>query len=116
ELVARLGAGDRSALGDLWDRYAHLLYGVGMKYLKDTERSKDLVVELFTALPELLRKHEVRRFRPWVHTVARNRCLVALRGTRHSTTVPDDLLRDVEQDDEGEAVLREATLQRLERA
>src|SRR5690606_4670446 len=53
---------------------------------------------------------------PWVHTVARNRCLVALRGTRHSTTVPDDLLRDVEQDDEGEAVLREATLQRLERA
>jgi hypothetical protein len=34
-------------MADLWDRYAELLYGVGMKYLKDPEHSKDEVVELF---------------------------------------------------------------------
>jgi DNA-directed RNA polymerase specialized sigma24 family protein len=71
ELVTALCDGHRSALGHLWDRYAQLLYGVGMKYLKDPDRSKDMVVELFTALPELLGKKPVERFRPWVHTVMR---------------------------------------------
>ncbi|HMC97584.1 MAG TPA: sigma-70 family RNA polymerase sigma factor [Flavobacteriales bacterium] len=115
-LVRALRDGHQASLGDLWDRYAHLLFGVCMKYLKDTEQSKDQVVELFTALPELLRKHEVERFRPWVHTVMRNRCLMALRSGRNGQHVPDDLLHDVEQDDAAEALSHESTLQQLERA
>lgn len=116
ELVIALRGGNQASLGDLWDRYAHLLFGVCMKYLKDTERSKDQVVELFAALPELLRKHEVQRFRPWVHTVMRNRCLMTLRNAKNGQHVPDDLLHDVEQEEATEALLHESTLQQLERA
>ncbi len=79
ELVIRLKGGDQPSLAALWDRYAHLLFGVCMKYLQDTEKAKDAVVELFGTLPELLAKHEVKSFRPWIHTVARNRCLMLLR-------------------------------------
>lgn len=114
DLVRLLREGHRSALGDLWDRYAELLYGVGVKYLKDTERSKDEVVELFAGLKELVTKHEIIRFRPWVHTVMRNRCLQALRKHVPERDLPEDLLKPDEQDDERS--LREASLQQLEQA
>lgn len=116
ELVRAVRDGHQTSLGDLWDRYAHLLFGVCMKYLKNTEQSKDMVVEIFTGLPDLLRKHEVERFRPWIHAVTRNRCLMALRSGRNGQHVPDDLLHDVEQEDIADALLHETTLQALERA
>ena len=115
ELVTILRDGHRSALGELWDRYAQLLFGVCMKYLKDTERSKDLVTELFTDLPAMLDKHTVERFRPWVHTVMRNRCLLVLRGERRNDHVDEQAVADhAEADDE--ALLRERSLVQLEQA
>ncbi len=114
DLVRLLQEGHRSALADLWDRYAELLYGVGLKYLKDTERSKDEVVELFTGLKELVVKHEIARFRPWVHTVMRNRCLQALRKDRPERELPEELLHETATEDE--SVLREASLRQLENA
>lgn len=114
DLVRLLREGHRSALAELWDRYAELLYGVGMKYLKDIERSKDEVVELFASLKELVAKHEIARFRPWIHTVMRNRCLQALRKERPKAAIPDELIHAEEDDDE--STLREASLQQLELA
>jgi RNA polymerase sigma factor (sigma-70 family) len=116
DLVALVRAGKRTALGDLWDRYAHLLYGVGMKYLKDPEHSKDAVVELFADLPAMLKKHQVERFRPWVHTVMRNRCLQLLRTRHHGHGVELHNVPDMAPEEEGAALLQEADLQRLEQA
>lgn len=116
DLVSLLRKGHQSALAHLWDRYAHLLYGVGMKYLKDPERSKDEVVELFAGLTDLVKKHEVQSFRPWVHTVMRNRCLQALRNNKPIAGIPEELLQAPDTNDNGEALLHEATLQQLERA
>ncbi|MBX2971878.1 MAG: sigma-70 family RNA polymerase sigma factor [Flavobacteriales bacterium] len=113
DLVRLLREGHRSALADLWDRYAELLYGVGMKYLKDPERSKDEVVELFAGLKELVAKHEIARFRPWVHTVMRNRCLQVLRKRSPERELPEDLAHDDTADDRA---LHEATLRQLEQA
>ncbi len=116
DLARLLREGHQSALGDLWDRYAQLLYGVGMKYLKDPEHSKDEVVELFAGLRDLLIKHEVGSFRPWVHTVMRNRCLQALRKSRPTAALPEQMLHNTEANDHNDAVLHEATLQALEQA
>ena len=102
------------ALATLWDRYAHLLFGTAMKYLKDTDRARDTVMELFADLPALLLRHDVARFRPWAHAVMRNRCLLALRGARHHADI--DGLPLADDQDDGEARLREADLQRLEQA
>ena len=112
--MERVRSGQRTSLAALWDRYAHLLFGVGMKYLKDTEGAKDLVVEVFASLPELLGKHEVKSFRPWVHTVMRNRCLMALRKAGPQVRMDPEL---IEQEDLGdETALLEASLQELEAA
>ncbi len=115
DLVVRVKSGQQSSLAALWDRYAHLLFGVGMKYLKDAERAKDVVVEVFASLPELLGKHEVKSFRPWIHAVMRNRCLMLLRKHDSETRV-DEALLTAPDDGNDDAVLHEATLQRLETA
>lgn len=115
DLVSRIRSGNGSSLGVLWDRYAHLLYGVGMKYLKDPERSKDTVMELFTALPGLLAKHEVKTFRPWVHAVMRNRCLMELRNVGRNIRFAD-MPSDGTGEEREDQVLHEATLQQLELA
>ncbi len=114
DLAARLRAGDGAPLGVLWDRYAHLLFGVAVKYLKDTEAAKDAVMGLFAELAGLLVRHEVKTFRPWVHTVMRNRCLMALRKKDPYVQLdPADLPHDGPDDDR---VLHEASLQALETA
>lgn len=114
ELVALLRQGHQPALGILWDRYAHLLFGVGMKYLKDTERSKDVVAELFASLGSLVTKHEIQRFRPWLHTVMRNNCLMFLRKHDHAITFPNETWNGTDRTEQEDADLHECTLQRLE--
>lgn len=114
DLLAQLRADRRRALAPLWDRYAELLFGTAMKYLKDIERAKDLVMEFFADLPGLTAKHEVKSFRPWAHTVVRNRCLMELRKKDPHVQLPDDPAADATG--MHEAVLREASLQALEAA
>jgi RNA polymerase sigma factor (sigma-70 family) len=112
ELVSSTKHGDQRALGGLWDRYAHLLYGVAMKYMKDPEVAKDMVVELFTTLPQLFKDHTVERFRPWVHTVMRNRCLQELR--RNKRVEPLEGTQWADHDGSEDAALLEFSLQQLE--
>jgi RNA polymerase sigma factor (sigma-70 family) len=114
DLVSRVKNGHQASLAVLWDRYAQLLFGVCMKYLKDTERAKDAVTELFGSLPALLAKHEVKAVRPWLHTVMRNQCLMQLRQRKPEERFAEHLDATEQADDD--APLREATLQRLEAA
>ena len=87
QLVKAVKAGRTEALGVLWDRYAHLLFGVGMKYLKNTDTAKDAVMTVFAELPRLLVQHEVRSVSAWLRTVMRNHCLMQLRTPKNMKTV-----------------------------
>lgn len=115
DLLAQLRAGRRRAWAPLWDRYAHLLFGTAMKYVQDTEQAKDLVMELFADLPALAAKHEVTAFRPWVHAVMRNRCLMLLRKADPHTALRAEPAAEG-PDTAGEALLHEASLEALEAA
>ena len=79
--------GDPEHVGDLYDRYVPLVYGVCLKYLRDEEASKDAVVQIFEKLLVTLRNTEVQHFRSWLHTVVKNHCLMHLRQQdRHRHT------------------------------
>ncbi len=73
---------DLEALGNLYLRYAPLVYGVCLKHLRDREASKDAVMQIHEKLINLLHKHEVSHFRSWLYTLTRNHCLMQLRSTR----------------------------------
>lgn len=73
---------DSAYIGILFQRYTHLLFGVCMKYLKNEDRAKDAVMDVFEKVMTDLRKHDVEEFRPWVYTVTKNHCLMGLRSQK----------------------------------
>ena len=80
ELIAEYKKkGDNTVVGELYTRYSHLVYGVCLKYLKNEDESKDAVLEIFEQLLVDLLKHDVTNFKSWLHSVARNHCLMFLR-------------------------------------
>lgn len=84
--------GDPSALGILFERYVHLVYGVCMKYLKNTEESRDATMQIFEKIRFDLQKHKVEKFSFWLHTVSKNYCLMQLRSKDAMKSYDDTLL------------------------
>ena len=70
--------GDLQVLGNLYNRYMHLVFGVCLNYLKDEEESRDAVMQIFEELVIKLRIHEVQNFKSWLHVLTRNHCLMVL--------------------------------------
>jgi RNA polymerase sigma-70 factor (ECF subfamily) len=91
-------SGDMQVLGKLYQRYMELVYGVCLKYLKDPEASKDAVMQIFETLVVKLRIHEVDHFRGWLHVLARNHCLMQLRGAKNNrvTEIDPDRMQSAE--------------------
>lgn len=75
-------ASDSKTLATLYTRYMELVYGVCLKYLRDPESSKDAVMEIYEELWRKVAQHDITNFRSWLYTVARNHCLMKLRGMK----------------------------------
>ncbi len=69
-------------LGELYQRYMDLVYGVCLKYLKDPEIAKDSVLSIFEELVSKLQKHEVSYFKGWLYQLSKNHCLMILRSEK----------------------------------
>ncbi len=89
---------DNKYIGELFERYTHLVFGVCLKYLKNEDDSKDAVMEIFESLDSKLVKHEVGNFRKWIYMVAKNHCLMILRKTRNEVKVSDYHLENLTKD------------------
>ena len=76
-----------AALGELYQRYMELVYGVCLKYFREAEAAKDGVIHIFEELVTKLKKHEVENFKGWLHQVAKNHCLMQLRTPKNLKTV-----------------------------
>ena len=88
ELVALYKkSGELSVLGVLYERYMDLVYGVCLKYLKDGEAAKDATMQVFEELVSKLHKYEIENFKSWLHTLAKNHCLMQLRTPKNLKTV-----------------------------
>jgi len=103
-------------LGELYRRYMDLVYGVCLKYLKDSESAKDAVMQIFEELVVKLKKHEVDNFKSWLYQVAKNYCLMQLRSPKNLKTV--EISATLMQNDENvhlNGVLeKEENLQKME--
>jgi RNA polymerase sigma-70 factor, ECF subfamily len=72
-LVSAARAGDRSAFGLLYDRYARMVHGILLCRVPPREVD-DLVQEVFLlALRKLNSLREISRFGAWLSTITRNR-------------------------------------------
>lgn len=70
---------DMAALGQLYDRYLELVYGLCLKYLKEEAKAEDAVMNIFEELAQKAAKHDIKQFRSWLYVLAKNFCLMQLR-------------------------------------
>ena len=80
-LIARMRAGDQTAMADLYDRYSGVVYGVALRVLANTTAAEDVVQEVFLQLWRNPQAFDADRGRlaPWLAVIARNRAIDHLR-------------------------------------
>ncbi|GAB2558640.1 RNA polymerase sigma factor [Spirosoma areae] len=92
--------GDLAILGELYEQHMELVYAVCYNYLRDEDEAKDAVMNLFEQLVVDLRRHQVQQFGPWLHSVARNYCLMQLRKNQAHPKIALLTGTGIEPDDE----------------
>jgi RNA polymerase sigma-70 factor (ECF subfamily) len=90
--------GDLTVLSQLYQRYMDLVYGLCIKYLKDTETAKDAVINIYEELVIKLKQHEVSNFKSWLFTLSRNHCLMQLRKVKgkHTVEIAEEFMQNGE--------------------
>lgn len=110
ELVAGCLAGEEPAFREFVERFQGLVFGVCLRMLGDRHEAEDVAQEVFLrAVRNLDRWDGERPLRPWLLTIAANRCRTRL-GRRRRTPAWRPLPEDL-PDPQGEA----APLAELER-
>ena len=66
-------------VGELYQRYMDIVYGVCLNYLGEPEDAKDCVLNIFEELIRKLHKYEVSNFKGWLYQLTKNHCLMRLR-------------------------------------
>lgn len=82
-----LEEGNVSALGKLYERHIHLVFGLCLKYLKDTHKAKDAVISIYEKIQGEVNRHSIKNFKSWLYVVSKNYCLMELRKVKPGQTV-----------------------------
>ncbi|HJY21627.1 MAG TPA: sigma-70 family RNA polymerase sigma factor, partial [Hanamia sp.] len=88
---------DNKWLGILLPRYTLLLLGVCMKYLKNEEDAKDAVQQIFLKVISELPKYKVAYFKSWIYMIAKNHCLMKIRGNKNYPVELNEKVLPVEE-------------------
>lgn len=96
ELLEMVKSGNRRAEGEVFIRYSPLLLGISLKYLKNKSDAEDLMMVLFSKLPEKVKNSEIHNFKSWLFSVARNECLMELRKKKMDFSDIENALLKVE--------------------
>ncbi|HLJ89496.1 MAG TPA: sigma-70 family RNA polymerase sigma factor [Candidatus Angelobacter sp.] len=105
-LIARIRAGDESAMLGIYDRYSGIVYGVALRVLGNTAEAEDVLQEVFLQLwrnPQAFNA-ERGRLPAWLAVITRNRAIDHLRKRpmeedveELSIAVDDDLAETASQ-------------------
>jgi len=100
-LLARIAAGDRQALGELYDRFSGPLYGTALRIVREPAEAQDVVHDAFITLWEKSSGFDPNRGNPfsWMVTLVRNRAIDRVRMRRRraellAESAPSDLGMD----------------------
>lgn len=102
-LLRRVQEGDPLALGHLYDRYASMVYGVGVRLTSSEDDAEDITHTVFIGLPLALRSYAARgSFEGWLRRVAVTTGLKVLRSRRRECGLTDAILDSVRSRARGE--------------
>jgi RNA polymerase sigma-70 factor (ECF subfamily) len=103
-LLARAAQLDEHALGELYDRYSVVAYGLACRILRDRSLAEDAVQEAFLTVWRSAGRFapEQGSARSWILTLAHRRAVDLIRGSKGRRHDPLDLAPEIV--DEGAAV------------
>ncbi len=91
ELMARIAAGDESALGAIYDRHGNVVYGSVLRFLGDRQAAEEVVQDAFLAIWREARRYEASTGSAagWLLRIARNRAIDRLRAAARRPVLLD---------------------------
>jgi RNA polymerase sigma-70 factor (ECF subfamily) len=83
-LLRRIGAKDRDAFAEFYDKYSTLLFSIASKILKDAAEAEDVLQETFMQIWEKAGNYDPNLGQPlgWAVTLARNRAIDRIRASQ----------------------------------
>ena len=109
-------SGSMDVLGKLYGQYMDLIYGVCLKYLKNSDDAKDAVVNIFEEIVVKIKKYEIDNFRPWLYQLAKNHCLMRLRSDKRGPINVDVEIMHLEENEHlADVMEKETNLTNLEK-
>jgi RNA polymerase sigma-70 factor, ECF subfamily len=87
---------DKRVIGLLYKRYVVMSLAIARKYFNDTSKAEDVVMAIFEKLLTILHQHQIQNFRPWLHSVVKNHCLMELRSSSKVQFNPIDLQNEAD--------------------
>jgi RNA polymerase sigma-70 factor (ECF subfamily) len=92
-VLRRLTAGDHTALGEVYGRYAGLVNGLALRILRNTAEAEEVVQEVFVQIWRQAVRFEPGRgsVEAWICTIARSRALDRLRRRASRREEPEDV-------------------------
>jgi RNA polymerase sigma-70 factor, ECF subfamily len=90
-LLERICSRDQAAMGQLYDRYARVLYSFALKMLHSVEEAEEVVVDVFAQVWQTAHTFDVSRGRVdnWLFLMTRSRALDRLRRRQRQTKITD---------------------------
>ena len=88
-LLKRIAQQDQTALADLYDRYARILYAVAFKSLGSAQESEEVVLDVFAQVWRTAASYDTAKSRvdTWLFMITRSRTLDRLRRLQRSTKI-----------------------------
>jgi RNA polymerase sigma factor, sigma-70 family len=74
-------------LGEVYQRYVPLVYGLCIKYLNNKEEAQDAVMDIYELVAKKINRHEVKNFKSWLYTVSKNHCLYCIKQNKRENWV-----------------------------
>ncbi len=84
---------DMFCIGILYERYGHLVFGLSLKYLKNSNDAEDLTSKVFESLFQKLQIHTVQHFKSWLYMLSKNECLMLLRKGHKNNEIDIDVIQ-----------------------
>ena len=81
-VLARIAAGDQSALAELYDASSAKVFGLAMKILGDRDAAEEVTVDVYTQVWRKIASYDAQRGTPgsWLMTMTKNRAIDGFRS------------------------------------
>jgi RNA polymerase sigma-70 factor, ECF subfamily len=95
-LIIKIAEGDRTALSQLYDRYARMIYAIAWKSLNSVEDCEEVVLDVFAQVWKIANRFDLNKgsVEQWLFTLARSRILDRLRKIQRLNKVVTAAIAD----------------------